>query len=73
MDMSVVRVWRGGGRGRRLRMTLLPIRQARLGAAALFGYVLLPQAPIEADPAEVVAEGPGLLGIPRACSSVLSG
>jgi hypothetical protein len=47
----------------RLGMALLPIREARLGAADLSGGLLLPETAIKASLAEVVAEGAGFLGI----------
>jgi hypothetical protein len=46
-------------------MALLPIREARLGATDLAGDLLLPQAPVETDPPEVLAEGPGVCGNSR--------
>jgi hypothetical protein len=49
----------------RLGMALLPIREARLGAADLAGDVLLPQAPVETDPPEVLSQGPGVCGNSR--------
>ena len=47
----------------RLGTTLLPIEEGCLGAADLSGDVLLPETAIEADPPEVLAQGPGCLGI----------